>query len=1070
MIVDESKMARLGKNGWNAPVGSLTDSNLASRLSAYKRTVAGNYRSVVPSDMAKSIPFGEHIVSEKVDGEMWFLHVENGEAALLSPSGKVIVGIPLLDEAKEHLEKHSILAAGELYAAVERRRPRVHDLHAALGGGTKADVDRLRFAAFDLLRDGSDDAQQQPFAKRVERLKELFGKGENVHPTRFETITNPVEVAAAFDRIVTKGGAEGIVIRTADGRIFKIKPEITIDAAVVGFAENGGRVSELLLALIDENHRFRLIGRAQTGFSDKERRSLYGALCPSVCESQYRLAGEHGALYRWVKPCMVVEVKCNDMLSHRANDEPIRRMALEYSETEGWTPRRPMHSISMLNAVFVRVRDDKSVNDHDVRFSQVTDLVPIEIVMDYSPQSLPASEIVRREVYTKQTQTGFALRKLVVWRTNKESVDSAYSPWVAYFTDFSPGREPPLKTDIRVASTREKIEAHADLWLASKIKQGWKAVSQLGAPARTGHQSRAATDKLEQEVVALASDEKKPTSSFSIAISFGRSPSVNFGEALRRVKKLAGCAQIRVEADDFGRLRHVDVTMNRDIVRHSSRIVSLIALVRTWKSAEIVIGGDYLEGRELDTALHRLREVRRCWHGHRKNGCEGGLREPQAALSLSKGAGSRLGCRMLRIEALPDFLRYANNLQPWWAVGTFNGSAVAIDRDALRIQTQSERNDLCRQCPLYDHDTVEKKIEAFPDTLDPQNDARWTMLYHRASGEPAWAVPASLYNLPWALVREGETHGGLSFHIGNGTAAGAPMVRRIPPTRYDDVQGQEAAVEAVRDYVEMPIRYAELFQHIGAKGGRGVLLYGPPGNGKTLLAKAVAGESGAHIEIVSGPEVLSKWVGESEERMRGIFERSRKLAPSVILFDEIDAVASTRSLAEGHHHKTLVSQLLVLLDGLEDRGRIFVIGTTNRPDDIDPALRRPGRFDRMIHMGPPTIEGRAAIFAKHMAGMKVHSDIDPHELARLTPGFSGAQIELSCREAGMVCVKEAVRMQTPLETVRVRVDHFGKAIRLVAGNGAGGLSISMAEESRGNGGGLIQRGLGRAFSSLLQTE
>ena len=124
----------------------------------------------------------------------------------------------------------------------------------------------------------------------------------------------------------------------------------------------------------------------------------------------------------------------------------------------------------------------------------------------------------------------------------------------------------------------------------------------------------------------------------------------------------------------------------------------------------------------------------------------------------------------------------------------------------------------------------------------------------------------------------------------------------------------------------------------------------------------------------------------------------------------------------------------------------------------------------MIIMGAPGIEGRAAIFAKHMAGMKVRSDVDPDELARLTPGFSGAQIELSCREAGMVCVKEAVGVQTPLETVRVRVDHFGKAIRLVAGNGAGGLSISMAEESRGNGGGLIQRGLGRAFSSLLQTE
>ena len=281
------------------------------------------------------------------------------------------------------------------------------------------------------------------------------------------------------------------------------------------------------------------------------------------------------------------------------------------------------------------------------------------------------------------------------------------------------------------------------------------------------------------------------------------------------------------------------------------------------------------------------------------------------------------------------------------------------------------------------------------------------------------------------------------------------------------MRGQNAAVEAVRDYVEMPIKHAELFKHIGAKGGRGVLLYGPPGNGKTLLAKAVAGESGAHIEIVSGPEVLSKWVGEAEERMRTVFSRARKLAPSVVLFDEIDAVASGRSLAEGQHHKTLVSQLLVLLDGLEDRGHVFVIGTTNRPDDVDPALRRPGRFDRMIHMGPPGIEGRAAIFAKHMGGMKVRSDVDPHDLARLTPGFSGAQIELACREAGMACVKEAVRNNALLEAVEVRTDHFQKAIRLVAGSETTTFPASTAEKPPGNGAGIIQRPPDGASAWLL---
>jgi len=1017
----------------------LMDGDLARRLSAYKRTVAGNYRSVSPRDIAKSIPSGEHIVSEKVDGETWFLHVEDGEATLLSPSGKVIMGVPLLDEAKGLAGKHSILAAGELYATVDHGRSRVHDLHAALGGGVKAEVQRLRFAAFDLLGDGERDAQQWSFAKRVEKLRELFGKGTHVHPAWFKKENGPTEVAAAYDRIVTNGGAEGIVIRLADGRIFKSKPEIAIDAAVVGYAENGGRrIAELLLALIDEKGRLHLIGRVQNGFSEKERQSLFDSLSPFKCESQYRLAGEHGVLYRWVKPNMVVEVKCNDLLTHRANDDPIRRMVMEYSHEKSLTPLGPAPSISMINVVFVRVRDDKTVSGHDVRFSQVTDLAPVEIEKGDTPlQPLPASEIVRREVYTKKTKAGIAVRKLVVWNTNKDAVDPAYPSWVAYFTDFAPGRETHLKTDIRVASTRERIETHADLWIAAKVKQGWTAVSQFGAPTRTGYKSRAATEKLEREVAALASNGETPISGFSIVVSFGRSPSVNFGEALRRVKKLAGCGHVRVESDDLGRLRHIDVIIHRNIVRHSSRIVSLITLVRTWKSAEIEIAGEPLEGRDLDAALYHLREIRRCWRSNRKNGCE--------------GSSSRISCRMLRIEALPEFLRYANNLQPWWAVGTFNGGVVSIDKDAIESQVQNERNDLCRQCPLHDHDAIEKKIDDLPDALDPQNDGQWMMLHHRSTGEPAWVAPTGLYNLPWALVREGEVKSGLSVLIGNG-AATIPMVRRIPPTRYDDVCGQEAAVEAVRDYVEMPIKHAELFKHIGTKGGRGVLLHGAAGNGKTLLAKAVAGESGAHIEIVSGPEVLSKWVGESEERMRTIFERARKLSPSVILFDEIDAVASARSLAEGHHHKTLVSQLLVLLDGLENRGNIFVIGTTNRPDDIDPALRRPGRFDRMIHMGPPGIEGRAAIFARHMAGMKASNDIDPHTLARLTLGFSGAQIELTCREAGMACVKEAVQDHIPLEAVEMRMEHFEKAISIVAGQ----TTNSSASKSKGNGNGVIQ--------------
>jgi len=167
-----------------------------------------------------------------------------------------------------------------------------------------------------------------------------------------------------------------------------------------------------------------------------------------------------------------------------------------------------------------------------------------------------------------------------------------------------------------------------------------------------------------------------------------------------------------------------------------------------------------------------------------------------------------------------------------------------------------------------------------------------------------------------------------------------PIKRNVPPVTYADVCGQEEAVEAVRDMVELPLLHADLFRRVGiSDAGAGIILAGAPGTGKTLLARAVAGESKAHIEIVAGPELLSKWFGESERQLRPVFRRARELEPSVILFDELDGIAGRRN--GDPLQRTFVAQLLTLLDGIEDRGRVFAIATTNRPDDIDPALRRP---------------------------------------------------------------------------------------------------------------------------------
>ncbi|MFH1537767.1 MAG: hypothetical protein ABIH66_02330 [bacterium] len=425
-VIDESRRQPLGR-GLAAPMGSIVDTALAARLAAYKRNVAGRYQSVAPGDVLTKVPDGTHIVSPKIDGEQWFLYTNSSDTVLLSPTGRAITGIPLTDEAAGCLGNHNVLIAGELYANGTPDRPRVHDVASALGGGAQADVNRLRFAPFDLLQNGGDDAGRLPFAERVERLRNLLGSSDRVRPVEFEYADGAEAVAARFDEWVTRGGAEGIVVRCSDGRIVKIKPEITIAAAVVGFSECGGssdgRIGRLLLALIRPDGKYQLIGSVGTGFTEDERAELHQILSNEPATASYRKATREGALYRFVSPRIVVEVKCNDLITHRSDGSAIRRMALDFSRDNGWTPLRNVPAVSMINAVFVRVRDDKQVDPVAVRLSQITDLAPIEESdAAVCAASLPASEIVRREVYTKNTGERTLVRKLVVWKTNKESI------------------------------------------------------------------------------------------------------------------------------------------------------------------------------------------------------------------------------------------------------------------------------------------------------------------------------------------------------------------------------------------------------------------------------------------------------------------------------------------------------------------------------------------------------------------------------------------------------------------------------------------------------------------------
>ena len=236
-----------------------------------------------------------------------------------------------------------------------------------------------------------------------------------------------------------------------------------------------------------------------------------------------------------------------------------------------------------------------------------------------------------------------------------------------------------------------------------------------------------------------------------------------------------------------------------------------------------------------------------------------------------------------------------------------------------------------------------------------------------------------------------------NFKLGAMTKA----IDNTPRVTYDDLGGLRNEVQKIREMIELPMRHPELFEKLGVEAPKGVLLYGPPGTGKTLLAKAVAGETNSQFISISGPEIIGKFYGESEERLREIFKQAEENAPSIIFIDEIDSIAPKREEVTGEVEKRIVSQLLTLMDGMKSRGKVIVIAATNRPDSLDPALRRPGRFDREIEIGIPDQIGRKEILDIHTRGMPIEEKVNLDQIAKVTHGFVGADLEILAKEAAM---------------------------------------------------------------------
>ncbi len=502
-----------------------------------------------------------------------------------------------------------------------------------------------------------------------------------------------------------------------------------------------------------------------------------------------------------------------------------------------------------------------------------------------------------------------------------------------------------------------------------------------------------------------------------LRITFGRSSSVSFTEAVELAKTFDGYAASGIRRDEKHSLEVSMVPVSRDILRRLTRLWNCIA---SWKSTSVFV--DDAPVSQSWEFGRLLGEVCQCHET-----CERSSWSTDHCCGKAEPSAEReyFGCRFEKSVKCQEGDWYRKDERFWYQVGHFSEDATkfCIDKDVIlaSLKTHTAKR-LCVLCPAFSWERLEVGVRELPDEVDLSTDKDFRIKY--STLDP---------NKPIGIERRRDRENFISVGFGSQyeTTTGEPRKRDVPSVRYSDVAGQQQAITEIENLVGLPLKHPEYFAELGVEPHQGILLYGPPGNGKTLIAKAVAGEANAHLEFINGPEILSKWVGQSEQNLRTVFASAKSLAPSVVLIDEIDAVAGTRDKVSHQHEISLISQLLVLLDGLEARGKVTVIATTNRIDALDPAMHRAGRFDYHIEVPPPDLMGRRAILRVHLAKLRLAEEVVPPQLSDDTDGFSGAELAALCREAGLLAIRRALAEHIPASEASVSVGDLILAVQSI---------------------------------------
>ena len=453
---------------------TLSDVKLVQILADYRRRVASGYRALLPEDI-DSIPHGPSWVSTKLDGELWFLVKRSGWLALISPKGRVIHGdLAVINAAKDLPD--GVIVAGELTVDTGKKRARIGDLLATLAKGNDAAASSIIFCGFDII-ELNNAPFAQPYSERYQHLKLLLPETGSLHYVTSQVLNTPQDINTEFQSAVLDGQAEGLVVRHENGLIYKIKPQIHLDAAIIGYSVKTDQphlIRSMLLGIMDKDQQWIILGPIGNIGDDQQRKSLFNQLSADKADSNIRYANSAGSLYNFVTPKIVVEVAVTD-LQGELTDGTIPSSVQAIFGDQGWRRHGKSYCPKMLHPVMKRIRSDKTASYDDVRVEQVTPYLGA-VRHASTNQDFKESTLIRRKVWTKETKGQMAVRKLVVWKTNKETDDPRYPAFVVHWTDYSPGRAKPLDRDVRPLADEASALAMSDQFIEKNIKKGWQPI------------------------------------------------------------------------------------------------------------------------------------------------------------------------------------------------------------------------------------------------------------------------------------------------------------------------------------------------------------------------------------------------------------------------------------------------------------------------------------------------------------------------------------------------------------------------------------------------------------------